>query len=384
MKKAAIFTLNGNVNYGNRLQNYALQEVLKSYGFSVETVINNSDYIDTNKSELSISDKLRIIRGNSVFDFVNNSIEIFLNKLNKTKHEKLKQMKMERFKQFTDTYIVETKFEIDRYNVPDNLGSIYDYYITGSDQVWNPYVRKGSPIDFLKFAPIHKRIAYAPSFGVSEIPEEYVDTYRDYIKDFLYLSIREENGAEIIKKLTGKRAEVLLDPTLLISKDKWLRISKQFEKEPKGKYLLTYFLGKIPSEYSKQIKEIANTLGLKIIQLGNYKQADYYTADPSEFIDIISKCEVFCTDSFHGAVFSIIFEKPFIIYQRKGELSMYSRIDTLLSKFELSCRKAENIKGIEDVVTVDFSKTNKILENEKQKAYNFLDTALSIKDMNRR
>jgi exopolysaccharide biosynthesis predicted pyruvyltransferase EpsI len=105
----------------------------------------------------------------------------------------------------------------------------------------------------------------------------------------------------------------LADPILLLTKEKWLSIAKEASNKPKDKYLLTYFLGGIPTQYKKEIKKTAKENNLEIINLGDIKEKDTYQTGPSEFIDYINNCSVMFTDSFHGTVFSILFEKPFVV-----------------------------------------------------------------------
>ena len=379
MKKIAILTLNGYFNYGNRLQNYALQEILKTYKFDVETVINNTKEIyNKNKMDNNTKiNKLIKLRSNSIPQIYNKFKNEFVRYINKQNIVR----RTEVFKKFTLDYIRETDLIISEDNIPVDLSNKYDYFITGSDQVWNPDYIYGSSIFFLTFAEKHKRIAYAPSFGVSEIKPEYKEKYKEWISEIPWLSVREDDGARIIKELTGRDAPVLVDPTLLLTKEKWLSIAKEAQNKPKGNYLLTYFLGGIPPKYKKQIKKIAKVNNLEVINLADIRDKETYRTGPSEFIDYINSCSVFCTDSFHGAVFSILFEKPFIVYERMGStLSMFSRIETLLKKFKLESRKAENIKSNEDVFNIDFSHVPAILEAEKKKSYDFLKEALNVKD----
>ena len=115
--------------------------------------------------------------------------------------------------------------------------------------------------------------------------------------------------------------------------------------------------------------------------LGGIREKDSCTTGPSEFIDYINSCSIFCTNSFHGAVFSILLEKPFIVYERQGTfLSMYSRINTLLDKFDLNSRKIENIRSNNDIFNIDYSHVPSILERERKKSFDYLKEALNIKD----
>ncbi|WP_017470979.1 polysaccharide pyruvyl transferase family protein [Amphibacillus jilinensis] len=361
MKKIAIATLNGYFNYGNRLQNYALQETLKSLGFSIETIRFNRD-----KKHNRYKLYLREIK-----KWVTSPSKYFTEK---KRHEI--------FKDFSCKYIVETERVFHMDDDLTQLNDKFNYFVVGSDQVWNPRMNKVSSFFFLDFVDENKRIAYAPSFGVSELPNSVISHYQKWLKEIPHLSVRENDGAKIIKNLSGREADVLVDPTVLLNKDKWLEVARAADNKPTEAYLLTYFLGGIPNEYKEQINNLAEIKGLKIINLGDINESDTYQTGPSEFIDYINDSSIFCTDSFHGAVFSILLEKPFIVYERAGAVSMYSRIDTLLKKFELNERKSENVTINEKVFDIDYSHAMPILEKERELALSFLKNALKIEDAN--
>lgn len=376
LKKVGIITLNGYVNYGNRLQNYALQEVLKSYGFDVQTIWV---IIKRNRPEdFTLKQKIINVLGRTPSENLSSVKRKILGFLYKNK---LDESRAQIFKEFSEEHINETPYKISENNIPENLESQFDYFITGSDQVWNPYFRKGDPTYFLTFAPKEKRIAYAPSFGTDEIPSEYISKYKKWISDMNKLSVREERGAKLIKDLTGRNAPVLVDPTLLLTKEQWLSISRIPSDKPKCQYLLTYFLGGIPRKRKKIINEIATENGLKIINLAqSYDRVPYLTG-PSEFIDYINSASLFLTDSFHGAVFSILLETPFIVFDREGKFpSMNSRITTLLSTFNFENRHIDRVtKGV-DILNMDFSHVDGILAKERRKSFNYLEEALQIKE----
>ncbi|MFE5039683.1 polysaccharide pyruvyl transferase family protein [Peribacillus simplex] len=382
MKKIGILTINDYNNYGNRLQNYAAQEVLKSLGYHVETVINNTDFNKKNNKSNISNNKIQKIKKITPQKILKKVALLLRNNYFYNKRlETFRNQRIKVFKEFTSSYIIETDISITESNIPNEIVDRYDYFVTGSDQVWNPNYRKGSPIDFLTFAPKNKRIAFAPSFGVSEIPKEYHQNYKKWLTEMHGLSVREEAGAKIIKNLTGRNATVLIDPTLMLTKEKWLSISKLPLNKPKGKYLLTYFLGDISRERKKYIKEIAENNDLQIVNLLQIKEKFAYMAGPDELIDYISTASILCTDSFHGAVFSILLETPFIIYDRENQSSthsMNSRIDTLLSTFRLESRLAKNIKNNKEIFEVDFSHVQAILDEERRKTYGYLKAVLNI------
>lgn len=372
VKKVGVLTLNGYNNYGNRLQNYALEETIKNLGCKPQTIIVNRK---TKVKEEKLTDKLKQVSSISELFFKAN------NKLHNKKNRKHVLNREKNFINFSKKYINETSYAISKDSIPENLSDQYDYFITGSDQVWNPNNLHGTTFFFLTFADKNKRVAYAPSFGISKIKSEIIDRYRGWLSEIPYLSVREEDGAMIIKELINENAPVLIDPTLLLSKERWLSIAEEAKNKPKGRYLLTYFLGDVPMEYKKQIKKFSKAEKLKIVNLYDIKDKRTYEAGPGEFIDYVNSCSIFCTDSFHGCVFSILFKKPFIAYKRKGlSSSMESRINTLLDKFDFNFRKYENIKGSKNVFSIDYTEVSHILETERNKSINYLKEALEIEE----
>ena len=378
MKKIGILTINDYDNYGNRLQNYASQQVLKSLGFSVQTIVNNTKYThhdNQNKNIIKIIGNLKRMTISDIFEKMTFKIWSYACK---NKIQECRNKRIEAFKNFTSVNISETDYSISVDNIPKNLENKFDYFVTGSDQVWNPTFRHFSKIDFLTFAPKNKRVAYAPSFGLSEIPSHYVDKYKIWLSQMSRLSVREAAGAEIIKAFTGRDSIILVDPTLMLSREKWLSISKQALYKPKNPYLLTYFLGSVSKENTKKIKQIALDNKLQLVNLGDIKDRDAYMADPSEFIDYINSASAFFTDSFHGAAFSMLLGTPFTIFDRVSNIpSMNSRMDTLLSTFSLNSRKWDNVITNSDIFNADYSHVIAILEVQRKKAIDYLEEALN-------
>lgn len=366
MKRVAIVTLNGYHNYGNRLQNYATQEVLKSLGCLAETIIINNQ--SEKKQLASLANKLNNVSLYKIYF----KILTYMNKNIITKRTKA-------FKSFTKQYILEKNYGYSQNDLHNGIFDSFDYFIAGSDQVWNPIYINKLPWYFLTFVPQHKRIAYAPSFGIPEIPFEYKKDYKIWLLEMANLSVREETGVKIIKDLTGRDAILLVDPTLMLTKEKWLSIAKESISKPKNKYLLTYFLGDVLRKDRKTINIIAKRNNLQIVNLADIRDRQAYVTGPSEFIDYINSASAFFTDSFHGVIFSILMETPFVVYERISKsVSMYSRIETLLDKFNLRSREACNIKSSEQVFETDFSHIKPILELERKKSIDYLKEAFNI------
>lgn len=333
--KVAIVTIHDNTNYGNRLQNYALQETLKNFGCEVESLVKSKPLKDDGS--------LRAKRKQVFFNFEKKYLNI---------------------REYAYLKDIQTEF---------------DYFVVGSDQIWNPYVRLSNKFKFLTFAPCEKRIAYAPSFGLSKIPFIFYPIYKKGIKNMNVLSIRENAGKEIVKKIVGERkiCPVLVDPTMLLTKKEWENFS--LSSMQKGNYICTYFLGR-KSKYEKFINEIARENNYHILRLNDQSNSELYSKSPVEFVNIIMNSKLVCTDSFHGCVFSIILERPFIVFDRDDiQKNANSRIDTLLMMTEMTERKYQNInkQGIFDI-NFDTARIN--IKKEREKSLKYLRNALNIED----
>lgn len=365
--KVAIITVHGYHNYGNRLQNYAVQKILKDIGFEVETIKTKTVLFSERNSFLE-----------KITNNKNNILRKLFSKFSKIRYKELNNTRINRFKDFTKNHINETPYFITNTDIPEHLSDKYDYFLTGSDQVWNPII-KGTDIEFLKFVPIKKRVSFSASIGTSFIPTQRKDYYAKALNEIPHISVREDEAKDIIYDLTGRAdVDILLDPTMVLTKKEWLNIISTTVKG-KDKYILTYFLGEQTSEYNRFIKNIATVHNYKIIELLNPKYKSYYLADPSEFVDLINNAELICTDSFHGAAFSISLNKQFIVFNRieDKQPSMNSRITTLLNKFNLENRYwSENYDNNIVFNKIDYKSINIILKTEKKKVITFLNKAL--------
>jgi hypothetical protein len=374
MKKVAIVTLTGYLNYGNRLQNYALQEAIKSLNFEVETIKVKVD----EQAKAGIISRINACHSKSFKSILSVIYNTTKNKI--FDNLKINKIRVSNFMDFSNKFINETTFWISEHNIPENLNSSYDYFVAGSDQIWNPYLPEVSSIYFLTFVPTEKRIAYAASFGIDKIPDGFIVEYESWLKNFNKLSVREENGAQIINKLIAKKVPVVLDPTLLLSKKQWLDLVDEDLKTPSCKYLLTYFLSPISKDNEDKIKKYAKLNDLLIVNLANFKDKKTYIKGPSDFINYINKCEVLFTDSFHGTVFSIIFEKSFVVLKRNNTNSMYSRIENLLEIFKLKDRELDNIKLNDRIRDIDYTYTRQVLKKQRILSMKYLRDALDVKE----
>ena len=351
--KIGIVSMFGN-NYGNKLQNYAAVKIFTDMGYKVDTLV-----FDPKKSIT----KTRIKR--------------IINKLSGCRLSD-RQYKSDRINNF---YLFDKKYLNVHYMQLDSrrLNS-YTYFAIGSDQVWNPTWLSSNRKDayFLTFAKPEQKVCMAPSIGLDELPDEWSSYFKEQLMTFPYLSVREESGAKIIKKLTGRDAEVVIDPTLMINASDWRKTAKKAEARKDGKpYILKYFLGDQDESNIKYINSIALKNNLEIHELLNNKDKKTYTAGPAEFIDLIEHAGLICTDSFHATVFSILFDKPFLVFDRKGKYeNMGSRITGLLKMLGLEERLPGAVTE-NRVFEHNYNKAYKCLEAERKRAHNFLERSIN-------
>lgn len=340
-KKIAIVTI-VTVNFGNRLQNYALQNVLEKMHYSVYTL-------------------RRCDEKKEVKDYIKSIAQIVLH---------TKGLKFKRFN--NNIHFAEDIVTRDEH--PQDLADRYDYFMSGSDQVWNPhYDFVAGKCDFLAFAKDNQKISYAASFGVNEIPDERKKEFAENLKTFKAISVREKQGAKIVKDLTDREVTVVLDPTLLLDENEWRMVEKKSRCCPKRRYVFVYALGDKNDRIKEKIKQLSEKYEIFDVR-SIQKNGKELPVGPSEFLYLLRNAEIILTDSFHATVFSIIFHKRFITFNRSG-LNMNSRIESLA---ELIGEK-KRINQYGDLVCeteIDYKNVGAAIEKEKEKSLAFLAKAL--------
>lgn len=345
--KVGIVTIIDNNNYGNRLQNYAVQKELESLGHEVIT-LDNRAVLNMQRSYLY--KKIR-------YKDMNDGYSINVDRRNS-------------FKAFNEYINIS-----DSIITPFSKCREFDYVVCGSDQVWNPYFGV-SDVTLLKSISDKKRIAYSASFGVEIIPERMINYYSRQLSKFKSISVREDSAVGIIKKLTGNDAEVLVDPTMMLSKEEWSIVSKKPLKMDLDKpYLLLYFLGGVDN-YRDRIFQIARENNYLIYDILD-KNSLAFATGPSEFIYLIQNASLIITDSFHASVFSIIFHKNVMIYERKAKTSgMESRIETLLKKFAFDITEKGNYEEF-FLKADDYRYVDEMIIKEQEKTKEFLVSSIN-------
>jgi len=351
-------------NYGAVLQAYALQAVLESFGHSAEII----DYEDKSLRANSLFDSWTNVKGVILNLFTILRFRLFIERKRRIEEFQKKNMHISSRKYFSSCELESTLSE-------------YDIFICGSDQVWRPNTScdriRAYFLGFIKQGQANK-ISYAPSFGVSSVPQSYQQEIQPWIDDISNLSVREETGSAIISQVVGKRANVVLDPTLLLERGEWDNVAKQSITEPS--YILVYSTSQ-RGLFPELVKHIKTTTRLPVVVLSLYSLnliplADHviYNAGPSEFVGLFANATCVCTNSFHGTAFSIIYRKPFWTVPHNAT---NSRMADLLRRIELSNRQLSSPAQFpETPLEIDYSVPALLLNRHRRRSIDFLKNSL--------
>ena len=267
----------------------------------------------------------------------------------------------------------------------------YDAVVVGSDQVWLPM---GLPTKFFNLifvADDVRRIAYASSFGVSEIPDFQKKATGAYLDRFYRIGVREQRGKEIVDALSHREAKVVLDPTLLLDRKEWEKEIESSDISQEQPYIFCYFLG-TNQDSRKAVLDLKEKTGYKIITV---RHMDEYVADdemfgdeapynmnPNDFVKYISQAAYVCTDSFHCSAFCIQFHKQFMTFYRfkaSVQTGRNSRIDSLFNVLGVNREHIYNGDIDRIDLPIDWNVVDKRLEALRTESVNFLTNALEGK-----
>ena len=248
---------------------------------------------------------------------------------------------MTRFFFFHKKYMRTTFREYTRNDLMYKKAPNFDVYMTGSDQVWNCKFTKGDTNFLLKFAPAGSvRLSYGSSFASSSIPKEYQQVFKEELEKYETILVREKSGVDIVCNLIGKKAEVVCDPTLLLSDKEYHALALKGKLHLKDRYILVYVLDYMYNPYPMVydiIRKVKKELGLKVVYIGTNKpdptdKECMYVGDkigPLEFLKLMENASFVITTSFHGTAFATIFHKPLLSVVQDTE-SEDGRMQTLL------------------------------------------------------
>lgn len=373
-------------DYGGMLQAYASFRKIRDLGYDPEAI-----NIDALSADIK-NRKLKYFAKNILdFSIVKEKSRIVYKKIKARTNKNLGSNLDKRYAAFE-------KFCLSHFKVSNQYSSWteleagcrnYSSVVVGSDQLWLPSNIAGDYYT-LSFVPDEvKKIAYATSFGISTIARGQERKIHDYLSRIDFLSAREESGQNIIKEATGRDVPLVCDPALLLNAEEWDEDATK-GKLIDSKYIFCYFMGNNPWQRNFVRKLKAET-GFKIVallHLDQYIKSDEeyvddapYAVSPLDFINLVRNAEFVCTDSFHGTVFSNIYQKEFftfIRFKQNATLSTNSRISTLLKIIGAEDRLATEDSDIRRLLAnkVDASNIQKRIEEFRESSLRYLSYAL--------
>ena len=322
MACAGIITFLHNNNFGSSLQAYALQRIIREMGYDCLHLDYRPDRNEKIRNLLTSGNNVKLVLDG-------------IRKRGVQAEQSGARTKSEAIPAFYGKYMQLSPACRNQEELRSQSRNC-DLLICGSDQIWNPVWL--NPAYFLTFAENDKpKIAYAASLGVSRLPKEAkIRKIRRWTEGFREVSVREQEGADLLEKMTGRKAAVMPDPVCLLSREEWKGIASE---PPAGEpYLLCYFIGE-NARYWKRVREMQQDTGLRVlvfpVTAESYRSGFELLdgAGPEEFLSAVSHAACFCTDSFHGLAFGTIFGIRTEVLRRYREDdpdSKNSRVDQFL------------------------------------------------------
>lgn len=351
-------------NYGSVLQAYALQTCIREFG--AEPVIL---FKLPSKHRSLLSSWISVLKPVKHYSLVQ--------RIKKRLHVKKYSIKNEKLKLFRAENLSVVKIS-DKSLFLKKIGE-EDVFLAGSDQIWSMAMSSTlSPWYTLQWTKgvNNKKYSYAASIGLSELTKEQISAYSEGLASFEMISIRENQGFNLLKPLFPQKIRQDLDPTLLYDGAYWRRIeSERLIKEP---YIFVYML-RPDNNVIKLARRVAKEKHCKIIYTGlladNYKGVTTVCdAGVEEFLSYIDNAEVIIANSFHGTAFSVLFEKPFLSVK---VASTSSRVESFLGMVGLMSQYVEDINQ-DYSLSVDFTNARRILEKERRKSLNYIQSICQV------
>jgi ferredoxin len=390
--RVALATCHDKYNFGSMLQAYATQVYLEDRGFDVRTIDKTGlgKAIEPGRMEYYRRHAFDVQMYREKTPFVGHRLRQKM--VAEFGHEMAKRKRA--FDHFTRDHFRLTR-KCYSFEELRNMSREYDAVIVGSDQLWLPVNIGGGYFTLGWVDPSVRKISYATSIGLSHLDSFYLEKMHNFLDDYYAVSVRENSAAQLVKNATGKYPQVTCDPTMLLTREQWREVANEsYFKVPKEPYLLCYFMGDNPWQRECAVR-YARQHGLKVVAIvhndvyiasdDNYADVYPWDAGPAQWLALFEHASFVCTDSFHGSVFSNLFQVPFVSFRRhaaKSGQSTNSRIDTLLGVLGLSKRicEAETVFDAIAAEPVDFSGSEARLEAYRSESAAWLEGALAMKD----
>ena len=369
-------------NYGQLLQAFATQEILREKGFHTEIL----KYYSGNNKGIKLSYGALVVFLKHVISSIKRFIIISKRCENDEIHKKNSYLRKEVAEDFRKNRLHDIVL-CTGINELQRQSKSYFAVLVGSDQVWLPDISVTNFYTLRFAAPGVRKISYATSLGVSSFPNYAKKPAGDYWKQIDYLSVREQQGKDIIRSIVDIPVEVVVDPTYLFTREEWLRLIPP-QKIIEDGYILCYFLG--DSCPVKQFaRKFADDSNLRLVSIlsdecnsDDSKYADEVLIGKTveDFVNLIRGAEFILTDSFHGLAFSVINQKQVLVFYRKRDdvkESRNSRIDSIVRLWGIEDRliRDPEIAPLPEH-NIDYQEVSTRVKAQRERSLSFLDKAL--------
>jgi hypothetical protein len=369
------------VNYGSVLQAVATMEMLKKCNYNPIALNLNNLWNVIYKRKI----KYYLLSGDMAF-LLKSKARQLTRYIDYSYYRKLKNREIK----FTDfiNHNIERTSSVASFDEAGKLSTSYDCVLLGSDQVWLPSSVMTDVYTLSFVDKTVRTVAYAPSFGISDIKPKYWEKYSKMFNDIDYIALREQRGKEIVEEISGRECPVVADPVLMLDRFEWNEVIKPY-KIKEEKYIFCYLLGRNRWQ-RKWIKNFAKNNGYKTVGLIHLDEKIGYDEkfydeclidiSPDYFLNLIRNADIVFTDSFHAMCFSLIEHKEFGCFKRfneKNKVSTNSRIDSLMSMLQLNDRiiRKETPNKMYDS-KIDYDCIDKKLKAFREVSYKFLTESI--------
>lgn len=370
--RVGILTFHNAHNFGAVLQAYALKTCVKQLGHDVRIVnYRNPKIQSVYPKYLPPKFTVKDINPKRWKQFIYDTLRGIYGQKEWAK-------RWQAFEAFINGPLLEG--DVKRIEMQDFKDLRLDAYLLGSDQIWSSFLMGAlDPVYFGDFKTTEKIISYAASLANGSIAEEEEEAFRRLTQKIDILSVREEKLAENLKRITGRQVETTIDPTLLLEAEDYEQLlpEKLTRKLPDEPYIFAYFVVE-----EQPVADCADALSkcmhMPVIELHCYhmpecsEENQYADLGPAEFLYYIKHAEYVVTNSFHGTVFSILYQRKFFsVYKKNG------RVDNLLGFLEIPQRHVEKPEQMNPEEKIDYAKVHEKLAEYREASIQFLRESLS-------
>lgn len=357
-------------NYGNHLVNLAARRILEKCGYDVDLIVLTGGR--RQQALAAVARLPRKARRLGVRAASSRIVGRVQRRLARSRTSELgvgpNPRRRERFDEFSRQHLRPVFIDVANRS---ELADRYERFAIGSDQIWN-YDYRLNPWHFADFIECDRLVTLAPSVGHDEIPHEWVAFYQRWLSRFDEVGTRELQWSQMLPPWSERpRFTLLIDPTLAVPREEWLALANRTSEG--GGNVLLYTLGEIRSPDTAYAQAVARIHGLEMIHLSDRMQSELWESNAADFLGMLADASCVVTDSYHGAVFAFLFDKPLVLIPRHGFAgAMNSRIETLTRECHLSDRLIDVIAPA-DALSHDYSDGYGALEQLQKHFWAYLE-----------